>query len=128
MILEFPLEKKNVKYFSNISYTGVFIRHRTVTKLRTLGQLRHRSVATIGIAFLLTRLYATSLIMLDNMPQCTCQNCFDSTGSKTIYLSTAYDLVILFNIMSLDIDIIYTNDIFWLQSSDTTFGALLYLA
>ena len=35
---------------------------------------------------------------------------------------------ILLNIMSLDIDIIYTNDIFWLQSSDTTFGALLYLA
>ena len=36
--------------------------------------------------------------------------------------------LILLNIMSLDIDIIYTNDIFRLQSSDTTFGALLYLA
>ena len=35
-------------------------------------------------------LYATSLIMLDNICQCTCQNCFDSC--KTIYLSTAYDL------------------------------------
>ena len=36
--------------------------------------------------------------------------------------------IILLNIMSLDIDIIYTNDIFRLQSSDMTFGALLYLA
>ena len=36
--------------------------------------------------------------------------------------------VILLNIMSLDIDIIYTNDIFRLQSSDKTFGALLYLS
>ena len=36
--------------------------------------------------------------------------------------------IILLNIMSLDIDIIYTNDIFRLQSSDTTFGVLLYLA
>ena len=36
--------------------------------------------------------------------------------------------IILLNIMSLDIDIIYTNDIFRLQSSDTTVGALLYLA
>ena len=36
--------------------------------------------------------------------------------------------LILLNLMSLDIDIIYTNDIFRLQSSDTTFGALLYLA
>ena len=41
----FPHEKKKVKYFPNDSYTGVFIRPRTVTKLRTLGQLRHRSVA-----------------------------------------------------------------------------------
>ena len=39
-------EKKNVKYFSKNSYTGVFIRPRTMTKLRTSGQLRHRSVAT----------------------------------------------------------------------------------
>ena len=34
------------RMFSKNSYTGVFIRPRTVTKLRTLGQLRHRSVAT----------------------------------------------------------------------------------
>ena len=27
------------------SYTGVFMKPRNVTKLRTLGQLRHRSVA-----------------------------------------------------------------------------------
>ena len=46
MIYNFPHEKKNVKYISNNSYTRVFIRPRTVTKLRTLGQLRHRSVAT----------------------------------------------------------------------------------
>ena len=39
------MKKKNVKYISNNSYTRVFIRPRTVTKLRTLGQLRHRSVA-----------------------------------------------------------------------------------
>ena len=39
------MKKKKVKYFPNDSYTGVFIRPRTVTKLRTLGQLRHRSVA-----------------------------------------------------------------------------------
>ena len=32
-------------YFPNNSYTGVFIKPRTVTKLRTLGQLRHRNVA-----------------------------------------------------------------------------------
>ena len=38
----------NVKYFSNNSYTGVFIRPRTVTKLRTLSQLRHRSVASLA--------------------------------------------------------------------------------
>ena len=38
--------KKEVKYFPNDSYTGVFVRPRTVTKLRTLGQLRHRSVAS----------------------------------------------------------------------------------
>ena len=38
-------EKKYVKYICNNSYTRVFIRPRTVTKLRTLGQLRHRSVA-----------------------------------------------------------------------------------
>ena len=37
--------KKEVKYFPNDSYTGVFTRPRTVTKLRTLGQLTHRSVA-----------------------------------------------------------------------------------
>ena len=43
----FPHEKKKVKYFPNDSYTGVFIRPRTVTKLRTLVQLRHRSVANI---------------------------------------------------------------------------------
>ena len=35
-------------YFPNDSYTGVFIRPRTVTKLRTLGQLKHRSVATLN--------------------------------------------------------------------------------
>ena len=40
------MEKKNVKYICNNSYTRVFIRPRTVTKLRTLGQLRHRSVVT----------------------------------------------------------------------------------
>ena len=40
------MKKKKVKYFPNDSYTGVFIRPRTVTKLRTLGQLRHRSVAS----------------------------------------------------------------------------------
>ena len=47
MIYYFLYEKKKVKYFPNDSYTGVFvfIRPRTVTKLRTLGQLRHRSVA-----------------------------------------------------------------------------------
>ena len=43
----FPHERKKVKYFPNDSYTGVFIRPRTVTKLRTLGQLRHRSVASL---------------------------------------------------------------------------------
>ena len=43
------MKKKNVKYFPNDSYTGVFIRPRTVTKLRTLGQLRHRSVANLGL-------------------------------------------------------------------------------
>ena len=38
-------------------------------------------------------------------------------------------IIILLNIiMSLDIDFIYANDIFRLQSSDTTFGELLYLA
>ena len=37
--------KKEDLVFPNDSYTGVFIRPRTVTKLRTLGQLRHRSVA-----------------------------------------------------------------------------------
>ena len=42
----FPHEKK-CKYFSNNSYTKVFIKPRTVTKLRTLGEIRHRSVATI---------------------------------------------------------------------------------
>ena len=42
----FNMKKKKAKYFPNDSYTGVFIRPRTVTKLRTLGQLRHRSVAT----------------------------------------------------------------------------------
>ena len=39
------------KYLSNNSYTGVFIKPRTVTKLRTLVQLRHISVATLnGVA------------------------------------------------------------------------------
>ena len=37
-------------YFSNNTYTGVFIKPRTVTKLRTLGQLRHRSVARTLLA------------------------------------------------------------------------------
>ena len=39
------MKKKNVKYICNNCYTRVFIRPRTVTKLRTLRQLRHRSVA-----------------------------------------------------------------------------------
>ena len=41
-----------------------------------------------------------------------------------------YIFLILLNIMSLDIDMIYmyTNDIFRLQSSDMTFGALHYQA
>ena len=43
-------------------------------------------------------------------------------GVKSVALSATPKL------MSLDIDIIYTNYIFRLQSSDTTFGALLYLA
>ena len=43
----FPHEKKKFKYFSNNSYTGVFIKPQTVNKLRTLGHLRHRSVANI---------------------------------------------------------------------------------
>ena len=51
---------------------------------------------------------------------------FGHTKHTSTYLTGA-DLILL-NIMSLDIDIIYTNDIFRLQSSDTTFGALLYLA
>ena len=42
------MKKKKVKYFPNDSYTGVFVRPRTVTKLKTLGQLRHRSVAILG--------------------------------------------------------------------------------
>ena len=42
----FPHEKKNAEYFSNNSYTGVFIKPRTVTMLRTLVQLRHRSAAS----------------------------------------------------------------------------------
>ena len=45
--MKFLHEKKNVKYICNNSYTRVFIRPRTVTKLRTLGQLRHRSVASL---------------------------------------------------------------------------------
>ena len=45
------MKKKKVKYFPNDSYTGVFIRPRTVTKLRTLGQLRHRSVARSNLAW-----------------------------------------------------------------------------
>ena len=47
ILFNFPHEKTNVKYISNNSYTRVFIRPRTVTKLRTLGQLRHRSVAIL---------------------------------------------------------------------------------
>ena len=47
MNYNFPYETKKVKYFANDSYTGVFIRPRTVSKLRTLGQLRHRSVASL---------------------------------------------------------------------------------
>ena len=49
MIYNFPHEKENVKYISNNSYTRVFIRPRTVTKLRTLGQHRHRSVARMYV-------------------------------------------------------------------------------
>ena len=44
------MKKKNVKYISNNSNTRFFIRPRTVTKLRTLGQLRHRSVAMLCYA------------------------------------------------------------------------------
>ena len=47
------MKKKNVKYISNNSYTRVFIRPRTVTKVRTLGQLRHRSVAKVYVYLLL---------------------------------------------------------------------------
>ena len=42
--------------------------------------------------------------------------------------SSAVTALNLLNIMSLYIDIIYTSDIFRLQSSDMIFGALLYLA
>ena len=42
------MKKNNVKYFSNNSYAGVFIEPRTGTKFRTLGQLRHRSVAKMS--------------------------------------------------------------------------------
>ena len=45
------MKKKQCKYISNNSYTGVFIRPRTVTKLRTLGKLRHRSVAKLLCVF-----------------------------------------------------------------------------
>ena len=38
--------KKQCKYFSKNAYTEVFIKPRTLTKLRTFGQLRRRSVAT----------------------------------------------------------------------------------
>ena len=37
--------KKQCKYFSINSYTGVFIKPRIVTMRINLGQLRHRSVA-----------------------------------------------------------------------------------
>ena len=37
------MKKRRLSIFLMI-LTGVFIRPRTVTKLRTLGQLRHRSV------------------------------------------------------------------------------------
>ena len=37
-------------YFPNNSYTRVFIKPRTLTKLRTLGQLRHRNVAIMDQA------------------------------------------------------------------------------
>ena len=46
MILLLPHEKNKGKYVSNNSYTGIFIKPRPVTKLRTLGQLRHRSGAS----------------------------------------------------------------------------------
>ena len=45
------LMKKQCKYFSNNSYTGVFIKPGIVTKLRTLGQLRRRSVASLEFAW-----------------------------------------------------------------------------
>ena len=65
------MKKKKVKYFPNDSYTGVFIRLRTVTKLRTLGQLRHRSVATLGLD-LLYKLCFTLSTKIDRMLYC-CQ-------------------------------------------------------
>ena len=37
-------------YFSNNSYTGVFKKPQTVTKLMTLGRLRHRSVASESVS------------------------------------------------------------------------------
>ena len=42
----FPYENNHVSIFPT-TYTRVFIKPRTVTKLRTLDQLRHRSVARL---------------------------------------------------------------------------------
>ena len=61
MILYFFHEKKNVKFVCNNSYTRVFIRPRTVTKLRTLGQLRHRSVANMLEVVRLGSSYTTDI-------------------------------------------------------------------
>ena len=44
------LMKKQLKYFSNNSKTVFFMKPRTLTRLGTLGQLRHRSVATTQAA------------------------------------------------------------------------------
>ena len=51
------MKKRRLSIFPNDSYTGVFIRPRTVTKLRTLGQLRHRSVAMGRHAFIVTNMH-----------------------------------------------------------------------
>ena len=61
--------KKQCKYFPNNHYTQVFIRPLTVTKLKTLGQLRNRSVARLNVHIVKSGIMTVAEKFLKNIPQ-----------------------------------------------------------